>query len=85
MKTKSVNPKHFFFIILLYPVLYSCSDNEEILEKEEVLNQVVLIIDKCPDYSTTQNDSTGVWSSTDDGFEITAINSDLRKLTYAII
>ena len=70
--------------LLLLFVTFACSkSNDPLIQTDTVFDQVVLIVDKCPNYSTTLNDSTGVWSSKDDGFEITAINSDLTRLSYS--
>ena len=70
-------------ILVIIGSIYSCetyTTNDS--NKETILDQVVLIIDKCPNYSSHQNKTTGVYSSKDDDFEITAINSDSRKLSY---
>lgn len=70
-------------LVFLIGISVACSERSDSpKDDQELLDQVVLIIDKCPNYSQYQNPNTGVYSSRDDDFEITAINSDLRKLVY---
>ena len=67
-------------ILIIFSACTQFSTSSE--ENGRSIDQVVLIIDRCPNYSSTQNDSTKVWSSKDDDLEITAINSDLSILEY---
>lgn len=70
-------------LVFLIGISTACSQRSDSSKDDrKVLDQVVLIIDKCPNYSQYQNPITGVYSSRADDFEITAINSDLRNLTY---
>ena len=82
MHTYSAVLKSVLSIILIGAAIASCEHSSSIKENNSVLDQVVLIIDRCPNYSAYENPETGVYSGKDDDFEITAINSDLRKLAY---
>lgn len=73
-------------VILVFTLfsLYSCSDNPTLVQDDvNVLDQVVLVLDKCPNYSSYQHEVTGVWSSTEAGYEITSIDSDQLSHTYS--
>ncbi|WP_422354138.1 TlpA family protein disulfide reductase [Roseivirga pacifica] len=74
--------KSVLTMVLIGAAIASCEHSSSIEENNSGLDQVVLIIDKCPNYSAYENPETGVYSGKDDDFEITAINSDLRKLAY---
>ncbi len=45
--------------------------------KDKTLDQIVLIIDKCPNYSEYIYESTGVLSRSEDGYELTYRDDDL--------
>lgn len=82
-----VNSTSYFRSLTLLTILVcfcisSCKKPQVDDRNNTALDQVVLIIDKCPNYSSTENPETGVYSSTADDFEITAINSELWKLSY---
>ena len=67
-----------FLILLLFPL--SCEIKNE--EPLKVLEQIVLIIDKCPNYSRYYNEETNVKSSSVPGYEITYRDDDLILHSY---
>ncbi len=72
------------FAALALGCLCACSDTTiDEKNKTYIPDQVVLIIDQCPDYSSYRHEVTGVWSSTEAGYEIMSIDSNQIKHTYS--
>jgi thiol-disulfide isomerase/thioredoxin len=72
--------------VLIWPLflsvlVFSCSTSEEQVENES-LNQIVLIIDQCPEQSRVVNSKTGNSIHLEEGFEIIYRDTNLITHTY---
>ncbi len=82
-QVKKTNKSIWCLFVTCFICLLGCKkSNDEKIVTEGVPNQVVLIIDHCPNYSAYLNPETEVYSSKANDYEITAINSDLISLSY---
>ena len=70
-----------FTYIILWITLFSCNRVHDKVKKN-IPNQIVLIIDECPNYSRYKNPETGTISSYELGHEITYRDDDLILHTY---
>lgn len=78
MKEKNYMNRAFFLILII--ACFSCASDDE--EPIKALDQIVLIIDKCPNYSSYYNADTKVRSSSEVGHEITYRDDDLIFHAY---